>query len=94
MVNQSFLKGKLIIVTLGLFAAGFSQSLYAAEYIQMKQGYQPVVSLDEMNRRVVLAVGESKMVPLEEGSVGRRTYLQPAEEESQAKPAKNAGAAS
>lgn len=76
MVNQRFLKRKLMILSLGIVVTCFSGNLQAAEYIQMKQGYQPVVSLEEINRRVMLAVSGDKMVPLEEGSVGRRTYLE------------------
>lgn len=68
----------LMILSLALFSA--ESSVFAAEFIQMKaQGYQPVVTPEEANRRVELGLRGDKMIPLEDGGTGRRTYLEKAQ---------------
>ncbi len=75
MKNQTPLMRALMIVNLALlFAAAPS---YAAEFIQMKaQGYQPVVTAEEANRRVKLGIRGDEMIPLEDGGTGRKTHLE------------------
>ncbi len=75
MKNQTSLMKALIILNLALFSA--SSPSFAAEFIQMKaQGYQPVVTAEEANRRVELGLHGDKMVPLEDGGTGRKTLLE------------------
>lgn len=75
MKNQISLMRALMILNLAVFSA--SSPSFAAEFIQMKaQGYQPVVTAEEANRRVELGLRGDKMIPLEDGGTGRRTYLE------------------
>lgn len=75
MKNQISPTRVMMILSVVFFSA--SSSLSAAEFIQMKaQGYQPVVTAEEANRRVELGLHKDKMVPLEEDGLGRQTYLE------------------
>lgn len=75
MKSLNALKRSFAIAILALTV--FPLSVSAAEYVQMKaQGYQPVITPQEAQRRVELGLDKDKMVPLAQDGLGRKTILE------------------
>jgi hypothetical protein len=74
---QKMISEMKILALFTLSVLLFSPALYAAEYISMKaQGYQPIISVNEANRRDSVKLEKSDMTPISHQGTGRRTDLE------------------